>query len=307
MSLRRRSFPWVVPIALVALSGMVSACGTSAGTKTDAAGSTPVVSSSASGAHGQLESIKLPADIAASHTMKVGVSTLYPPYVYLDNNELAGYEYDILNAIAKEMGVKFEYQRVEFASMIPGVQAKRFDMAASGMSDFADREKIVDFIDYTGSYTAILARKAANLNIHGWMDLCGLTVGVPQGTSGQRSAEAENQKCSAAGKPAMKISIFQDAASLLVALEAGRVDAMPQGIATAVYNASKLPDKLQMVDTKDQPSPIGAVVLKGNDELTNAVAAAVHNLDEKGTLLAIHKKWHLEPVYLHPTGINLGK
>src|SRR5438552_1265675 len=74
----------------------------------------------------------------------------YPPIAYKDpaTNTLTGFDIDLGEAIAKELGVRIEWQETAFAQMISSLQTQRVDIALAGMSDLPARREVVDFIDY---------------------------------------------------------------------------------------------------------------------------------------------------------------
>src|SRR5579862_1416223 len=74
----------------------------------------------------------------------------YPPIAFKDpaTNALTGFDIDLGEAIAKELGLKIEWQETAFAQMISSLQTQRVDIALAGMSDLPARREVVDFVDY---------------------------------------------------------------------------------------------------------------------------------------------------------------
>ena len=91
----------------------------------------------------------------------------YPPIAYKDpaSNTLTGFDIDLGEAIAKELGLKIEWQETAFAQMISSLQTQRVDIALAGMSDLPARREVVDFIDYmkTGPQFFTTANRAGEL------------------------------------------------------------------------------------------------------------------------------------------------
>ena len=82
-----------------------------------------------------------------------------------DKNELVGFDIDFAEALAKELGVKVKFVPSAWDGIIPGLDAKRFDMILSSMNVTDERKKKVDFVEYFG-VGQILAVKTGNpLNI----------------------------------------------------------------------------------------------------------------------------------------------
>ena len=85
--------------------------------------------------------------------MKEGTLTIlsspdYPPFENLENGEIVGYEVDLFNAIADEMGLKLEIQPLQFDGIIPAIQAGgQGDVGVSGFSVDPERAQQIDFTE----------------------------------------------------------------------------------------------------------------------------------------------------------------
>ena len=83
------------------------------------------------------------AAIQSAGEIRVGTEPTAPPYLFYgeDNKTLVGLEDELAQALGERLGVKFTFMPTQFASIIPGIQADRFDMGMSAMGDFVPREK----------------------------------------------------------------------------------------------------------------------------------------------------------------------
>ena len=61
------------------------------------------------------------------------------------SGKIIGFDIDLANAIADELGYKLEIKDMKFDGLIGALQAKRIDMVISGMSATEKRKKNVDF------------------------------------------------------------------------------------------------------------------------------------------------------------------
>ncbi|HEY9301321.1 MAG TPA: transporter substrate-binding domain-containing protein, partial [Phormidium sp.] len=105
----------------------------------------------------------------------------YPPYEFRDtasgSADIVGFDVDIANYIAKELGFQLEIKDTDFSGIIPAVQSGRADFAMAGMTPTAERKKNVDFSDiYYEAKNSIVARKGSNLTTP--KSLAGKKVGV---------------------------------------------------------------------------------------------------------------------------------
>ena len=82
---------------------------------------------------------------AGKTTVTVATSPDFPPFESLDGSEVVGIEVDILQAITGKLGLEMQLEQMDFESVIPGVQAGKFDIGMSGITITADRQKNCDF------------------------------------------------------------------------------------------------------------------------------------------------------------------
>ena len=77
-------------------------------------------------------------------TLTVAVSS-FPPCVIVEGDEFNGFDIDIWEAIAKDLRLNFKYYPVEFEDIFNELISGRADVALSGITINAERERIIDF------------------------------------------------------------------------------------------------------------------------------------------------------------------
>ena len=90
-------------------------------------------------------------------TLTVGMTLQFKPEMYLKNGKPAGYDVELVTALAKAMGVKLKIKNLGFNGLIPGLVAKKFDMVSVGLSPTPERKKAIDFTRSYVPYALILA------------------------------------------------------------------------------------------------------------------------------------------------------
>ena len=114
--------------------------------------------------------------------LNIAVSSDYPPYIYTKNAKLAGFEIEIINAIAQSLKKTIHFHDIAFEGLIQTVAKKQVDGAISAIARTQEREKEVDFsIPYHRSMTVVVAPFASS--IRSVDDLHDKVVGVETGTT----------------------------------------------------------------------------------------------------------------------------
>ncbi|WP_174490619.1 ABC transporter substrate-binding protein [Paraburkholderia oxyphila] len=238
----------------------------------------------------------LPDAIAKSRTIKVAVNAIYPPMEYKDpdSGELVGFDIDLGNAIAKQLGVKIDWQESAFEQLLPSLETGRVDMVLSGVSDVPGRRGAADFIDYlnSGAQFYVLA-SAQGKDIRQPADLCGKPVGTSRSTSFPADTAAWSVK-NCTGKAPISVVGTEDTSSARMQLKQGRIVAGVQGSETLPYAMKLEPNTYRPIGEPFATSPEGIAFAKANTQLRDAVHGALEKLMADGTYGKIVAKWGLQ-------------
>ncbi len=102
--------------------------------------------------------------------LQVGFSSFVPWAMRDKKGEWVGFEVDVANKLAKDMGVKLELIPTAWDGIIPSLIAKKFDVIIGGMSVTPARQEQVDFTTpYSNSGQGVVASKAIASNLK-WPD-----------------------------------------------------------------------------------------------------------------------------------------
>jgi len=252
---------------------------------------------------------ELPAGIKEKGEIVVAIMPNYPPMDFKDpaTNKLTGLDYDLGNALAERLGIKIKWQETGFEQMINALTTDRVDIVLSGMTDTAERQASVTFVDYftSGPQFYTLQKNTATNEI---IDLCGKKVGTSRRTTFPAEIAAwSKEHCEAAGKPAINVIGTEGSADARAQLRQSRIDAAMQGSETLSYLKTQEKD---MYKTVGQPITVqftGLGVSKKKPELSEAVKVALQSMVDDGSYNAILKKWDLELGAIKEVTINAGK
>jgi len=252
---------------------------------------------------------ELPAAIKAKGEIVVAIMPNYPPMDFKDpaTNTLTGLDYDLGNALAERLGVKIKWQETGFEQMINALTTDRVDLVLSGMTDTAERQASVTFVDYFTSgpqFYTLQKNKALNEIT----DLCGKKVGTSRRTTFPAEIAASSKiNCEANGKPAIVVIGTEGSADARAQLRQSRIDAAVQGSETLSYLKNQEKDTYNTVGLPLTVQFTGLGVSKKKPELSEAVKGALQSMIDDGSYQTILKKWDLELGAIKTVTINAGQ
>jgi len=281
---RRTSVRMVFVAAFVVLALLLAACGSSSGT-----GSAPTPNP-------KTPTVTPPNDLITHGVLTVGSDTTYPPQEYIDTttNQAAGFDVDLITAVAQRMGLKAHVVTTGFDTIIDSLTAKRFDVVISAVSVTPERQKKVDFVPYFNAGESLLVQAGNPKNIKALVDLCGQNVGVQDGTIEQADLQTANTNvCKKASKPAMNLTVLKNQTDVIQLLANNRVVATYQDSPVTDYYIKQHPGQFAVGGSVINAGLEGIVVRKGDSSMFNAVQTAFKQLKADGTYHTLITKWGL--------------
>ncbi|MFD6365204.1 transporter substrate-binding domain-containing protein, partial [Streptomyces roseolus] len=153
----------------------------------------------------------LPEKIKKAGEVRVATDVPYPPfemYVKEGETELTGLDYDLGQALGARLGVTFAFSPQKFDGIVPAIQAGKFDVAMSAITDNKERQKVVDFVDYSRSGSGVLVADGNPSKVTTLDDLCGRKVAVQAATNQLDLLKSHQDACGKAGKGKIDIQTF---------------------------------------------------------------------------------------------------
>ena len=249
----------------------------------------------------------LPDDIRKAGVLTIATDAHYPPCESFadDNKTMIGYEPDMWNAIGAKLGVKIHAVSTDFDGLIPGVQSGRYPMAMECISDSAEREKQVTFIDNSYGTSAIYALASNTTISDDTATLCGLKTAAQAGTDFNDVLTAITTRCKKNGKPGLTIYNYPSADAVLLALYSGRVDFVMSDAAAAADIQKHAPKPIKIYTNDLIPKLYtGTVVRPDQKQLAEATLAGLKAIQADGTYDKIMEKWDLKLLELPNPMIN---
>jgi polar amino acid transport system substrate-binding protein len=125
------------------------------------------------------------ADIKSAGKIVVGTSPDYPPFESVDSaGNFVGFDIELMQEIAKRMGVELVWQDMPFDSLIAAVQGGKLDASISGFNYDEERDKLVDFTDpYFIAKDAFLVAETFTDTLSTPEDAANYKIGCQTGTT----------------------------------------------------------------------------------------------------------------------------
>ena len=244
----------------------------------------------------------VPQQIRDSGRLIVGVNIPYAPNEFIDSyGKIVGFDVDLMNAVARTLGLTPEYRETAFEAIIPSVRAGDFNLGMSSFTDTKEREAAADFVTYFQAGTLWAQRPGVAIDPD---NACGLKVGVAY-PSLQESEElpAKSDACVAAGKPPIKKVIYTRQDDLNTALMAGEVDAMSADSPVTGFAVKTSGGQLEAAGTVFDSAPYGWPVAKDSG-LAQSLQLALQHLIETGEYRTIATMWGVEKGMIDKPAIN---
>ena len=220
-----------------------------------------------------------------SDPLRVGMSGGYFPFTFVRQDELQGFEVDVMNAVGEQTGLEIVFETMSFSGLIGALEAGRIDTIANQITITPEREAAFVFTQpYVIDGAQVVVREG-NDEIGGVEDLSGRSVAVNLGSN------FEQLLSDLPNADEIDIRTYESNIEQDVAL--GRVDAFVMDRVSSAQVIAESPLPLQLAG---QPfSEIRNALPFRDDEdgraLRDRVDTALTSLREDGTLQAISKEW----------------
>lgn len=228
------------------------------------------------------------SDVKSRGELVIATEMQFPPFDISDNGTYKGLDRDLIDAVGQEMGVKVKYLDLPWTSILPGLEAKKFDLCIAPVTITKERMKRYLFTVPIADATAALMKRADDSSITKPQDIAGKTVGGQKGTS-----QLAQLKAFAATLPKpVEVKEYVDNNQSYADLAAGRLDASVNSYPNLAYVVAQRSDTFAMIlPPFGQPTYFSWVGRLDDKSLVDAVNAAILKTESDGTMAKIQKTW----------------
>jgi ABC-type amino acid transport substrate-binding protein len=211
-----------------------------------------------------------------------GSSAEYPPFEYVADGKLVGYDVDMADEITRRMGVKVAWEKIDFKGIVAALTAKRVDVLITALTWTPERAERIAFSDpyFDAGIGAITPQSSAIAKVE---DLTGRRVGVQLGSSGERYVRE------AVGSKVGQLLTYDSITLAINDLKNGRVEAVVNPLPVlryAVRNDSGF-RYTAVWDTR----VVGINARLDDKELLAEINRHLRDLKSEGFLAKLETKW----------------
>lgn len=217
----------------------------------------------------------------AKDTLVMATNAEFPPYEFHEGDEIVGIDAEIAKAIADKLGMELKIEDVAFDSIIPGVQAGKYDMGMAGMTVTDERLQSVNFsTSYAKGVQVVIVKDGSDIKTVD--DIAGKKIGVQTSTTGDIYATDDFGE--------ENITKYDNGAMAVQALVAGKVDCVIIDNEPA-KNYVAANEGLKILETSYVEEDYAICFNKDNAELQEKVNKALEELIADGTVKSIVDKY----------------
>lgn len=237
-------------------------------------------------------------EIEEAGELVVGTSgTLIAASFYDENDELTGYDVEVLREVGNRLGLEVSFEIMGVDSMLPAVNSGRIDVAANDMTITEKRKKEFNFSDpYKYSYTTMAVRTADNSGIESLEDLEGKKAGGGATTVYSQIAEHYGAEIVTYGNAPNE--------AYLSDVNNGRTDLVMNDYYLTKFGVAAFPefDIHLHPSLKFYPTEQAVIIPKGAEVLTKKINEALQEMHDDGTLSELAIEFYEEDASKEPEG-----
>ena len=238
------------------------------------------------------------AAMAQAKELKVAIDPTYEPFTFkTPDGKPTGFDVDIANAVCDQIKRKCVFVEQVWDSMIPGLQAKKYDTIISSMSITEERKKAVDFTDkYYNTPSKIVVKN--DIKFAGLASLKGKKIGVLKGSTQEKYAMGELAKVGVIVTP------YEAQDQVYLDIKAGRLDGTVADVLEVTGGFLSKPEGKNygvvgeaLFIPKYFGEGAGFAIRKGDTSLRTELNAAIKAIRANGTYKKINDKYFKMDVY----------
>ncbi|WP_250536869.1 transporter substrate-binding domain-containing protein [Caballeronia sp. AZ10_KS36] len=234
--------------------------------------------------------------IKSNKEITIATEARYAPFEYVDNGKIVGYDADLMAYVLKSLpDVKVKQLDLPFQGLLPGLDAKRFDIVVTAVTVNKDRADHFAFTVPVADATTGVLTRASDASIKAPNDLNGKVVGSQTGSAQLQALMALDKKLKDAGGPGLKqIKQYVAFDEAYADLAVGRLDAVAQSVANLGPLMKSRPGVFAVLPQTIGPKSYFAWVARKDTDsaaLLKLFSDGIAKANSDGTMKKLQEKW----------------
>lgn len=225
-------------------------------------------------------------------TLTIGTSAEYEPFEYMEDGEYKGFDLELAQAIADDLGLELKIENVDFDTIVPGVASgTKYDMGIAAITATPEREKEVGFTDSYYMDDQAIVTMADNAEITGdnyadALNAEGVKIAVQSGSTAEAFAK-ENF-------PNAELVPFKNATDCFAAVQSSQANALVTNRSVAAQLVATSFSNEQVIKQISTGEEYAIAVNKDNTALLDALNDSIAKLTEDGTVDELMTKYNIK-------------
>lgn len=225
-------------------------------------------------------------------TLTIGTSAEYEPFEYMEDGEYKGFDLELAQAIADDLGLELKIENVDFDTIVPGVASgTKYDMGIAAITATPEREKEVGFTDSYYMDDQAIVTMADNTEVTGdnyadALNAEGVKIAVQSGSTAEAFAK-ENF-------PNAKLVPFKNATDCFAAVQSSQANALVTNRSVAAQLVATSFSNEQVIKQISTGEEYAIAVNKDNTALLDALNDSIAKLTEDGTVDELMTKYNIK-------------
>ena len=225
-------------------------------------------------------------------TLTIGTSAEYEPFEYMEDGEYKGFDLELAQAIADDLGLELKIENVDFDTIVPGVASgPKYDMGIAAITATPEREKEVGFTDSYYMDDQAIVTMADNTEITGdnyadALNAEGVKIAVQSGSTAEAFAK-ENF-------PNAELVPFKNATDCFAAVQSSQANALVTNRSVAAQLVATSFSNEQVIKQISTGEEYAIAVNKDNTALLDALNDSIAKLTEDGTVDELMTKYNIK-------------
>jgi ABC-type amino acid transport substrate-binding protein len=230
--------------------------------------------------HGTLPAEQTNTNDAESKVLVIGIDSTYPPFEYIEEGEMIGFDVDLANEIAKRLGKEIRLESIKWDTDFRLLREGAMDLIISAVPYNPEKDAIVDFSKpYFSMNYMLISLSGSEIKIKD--DLGGKKVGILES-----GAESINPEYSAG----FEVVKYKDILELLDRLKTQELSAILLSLPVAINLLKENADLYNVLDETVSSQEFVIVYRKGS-QLKGMIDTAIDGTKIDGTYDVIYNKW----------------